>query len=83
MTPELRRVLGRISVLLALTALGFVLAEQAMRSLETSTAVDFLRMVGVTRVSKAAVPDAITIRSGGGTVFDSTACSWTTRPPGR
>jgi exosortase/archaeosortase family protein len=64
MTPELRRILVRISLLLTFTTVGFFLAQQAMRAFETATTVDLLHALGVPGIGRDSVT-SITIHATG------------------
>ena len=68
MTLELRRIIIRIGLLLIVTAVVFLLAEQPMREFETTTTLDLLRGLGLHQVTRA-TPVSIAIDSRGGDAF--------------
>jgi exosortase/archaeosortase family protein len=68
MTPELRRILLRIVLLVGATGVGFLLLEQWMRQCETAAALDLLhlfRLDGATRNS----PTSIAVHARDGELF--------------
>jgi len=67
-TPELRRILVRIALLVGVTGVGFLLLEQWTRQCETAAALDLLhlfRLSGATRNS----PTSIAVHSRNGELF--------------
>ncbi len=71
MTVELRRILVRIILLVAVTGFGFLLLEQRMRQCETATALDLLHLLRLDGVSRDS-PTSITVHTRDGQLFAAT-----------